>query len=188
MTELEELYADEEAALLAFEDKFKSKVLASEDEKQFIESYRDLLAQSKVMTRISDRLQAKLNNANERIANQNSLISEKNNRLTSTINQLVQARVSKKASTILLTVAIVLFISEELVLGQLIAGYVDLPLLGLAIKGLIALVLKATEGTLEGYFMKQEQMKIIDGKMNPSFEYPPHLTSVFLVNKVPAQS
>lgn len=161
MTDLEELYHEEQKALILFEEKFRSNSIDRKDMAAFTESYRDLLTQSKVMTRVSDRLQSKLNKANEKIADQNTVISAKNLSLTSTIDQLVKARVSKKATTILFTVAIVLFLSEEVLLAKLIEGYVDLAIVSLAIKGIIALALKATEGTLENYFMKQEQMKIL---------------------------
>jgi len=169
MTQLDELYHEEEKALSLFEEKSRSNSINRKDVAAFTESYRDLLAQSKVMTRVSDRLQSKLNKANEKIADQNTVISAKNVSLTSTIDQLVKARVSKKATTILFTVAIVLFISEEVLLAKLIEGYVDLAIVSLAIKGAIALALKAMEGTLENYFMKQEQMKILKPKEKSLF-------------------
>lgn len=165
MAELRDLYHEEEETLKNFRNKIRYENLTRKDLLEFTEHYQDLLAQSKVITRVSDRLQSKLNKANDRIREQNEEITEKNQLLENTINQLVRARVGRKASTIILTVAIVLFLSEEMFLESLLDTMVNSLYLSLGIKGGIALLLKFLEGGLETFFMKQEQIKILkEGK------------------------
>lgn len=162
MIEIKDLYHQEEQELERFMSKVNGKSLTKRDLLAFTESYRDLLAQSRVITRVSDRLQAKLNTANEKIGVQNDVIVSKNQLLQKTIGQLTHARVSKKASTILFTAAILLFVSEEIILENAIAVFINIPYLGLIVKLFIALMLKSVEGIVEKHFMKKEQAKIIE--------------------------
>lgn len=165
MAELRDLYHEEEETLKNFRNKVRYENPTRKDLLEFTEQYQDLLAQSKVITRVSDRLQSKLNKANEKIRDQNEEITEKNHLLENTISQLVRARMGRKASTIILTVAIILFLSEEMFLEPLLDDMVNSLLLSLGIKGIIALLLKFLEGGLESFFMKQEQLKILkEGK------------------------
>lgn len=166
MAELRDLYHEEEETLKGFRNKIRYENLTRKDLLEFTEHYQDLLAQSKVITRVSDRLQSKLNKANDKIKEQNEEITEKNQLLENTISQLVRARVGRKASTIILTVAIILFLSEELFLEKILDDLVNNSLyLSLGIKGGIALFLKFLEGGLETFFVKQEQLKILkEGK------------------------
>jgi hypothetical protein len=163
MNDLWGLYDEEEKALHAFKAKMREDKISRKDLTLFIDNYQDLLIQSKVITKVSDKLQSKLNKAHERIKEQNEEIVEKNMLLESTIGQLVKAQVGKKASTIIFTVAIVMFLSEEVFLGEAIAVIVHIQYLDLVIKGCIAFGLKFFEGGLETFFMKKEQLKIVKG-------------------------
>ena len=135
-----------------------------EDAFTFALYYKELLDQSKVITKVSDRLQKKLDQANQKIKSQNEEIKFKNIKLEDTIGQLVSARVGKKASRILLTLAIILFICEELFLADIINRYISIPFLGLGIQGALMLSIKFFEGSLEAYFMKIEKKKILKEK------------------------
>lgn len=156
-----QLYHQEEHHLKSFREKVKNKDVFIEDIEGFVNGYEDLLNETKVITRISDRLQKKLDKANQKIHSQNVQISKANADLKDTIGKLAKARVGKKASTIMFTAAIVLFVSEEYYLSPVVEQYINLPYLSLALKGMIALMLKFVESGLEGYYLKQEKSKIM---------------------------
>lgn len=161
MTQLKDLFQEEDKSLQHFKDKVDTNSLPRKDLTQFVESHTDLLTQSKVITRVSDRLQSKLNNANEKITVQHKTIAEKNNLLQHTVDQLIRAKVSKKASRVLLTAAILLFLAEEVLLEGVISTFINVPYIGLAVKLMMAFILKGFESTLETYFMRKEQEKIL---------------------------
>lgn len=114
--------------------------------------YEDLLIQGKLITKVSDRLQNKLNNANE-------ALGQKNVELQNTIDELTKTRIGKKATTIVLGIAIILFLVSE-ALNPLIEAYTDENLvLGLASKGLIAVLLKPVESFVETYMIRKAKKK-----------------------------
>lgn len=111
--------------------------------------YEDLLDQGMLITKVSDRLQNKLNNLNGKL-------TDKNDELQNTIDELTKAKVGRKATTIVLLVAVGLFlVSEGLLEPQIEAQIGDNIWLGLLFKGLIALLLKPIETLTEKYLMKQ---------------------------------
>ena len=82
------------------------------------EHYAKLLKDTKVLTSVSDRLHSKLNDANAELKEQKDQIGEINEELTinnqvlqDTVDMLVEARVSQKATSIVLLIAIALFLS-----------------------------------------------------------------------------
>ncbi len=157
----QELYFDEIESLRKFRYKIEAHAIYKEDLDSFSDEYEELIAQAKVITRVSDRLQKKLDNANTQIRDQNEEIKDKNTQLADTIDQLAKAKVGRRASTIMLTVAIILFILEQVFLEPEIeklnlAGYVSY-----AILGFLFLIVKFLEGGLEKYFMNKEKNKII---------------------------
>lgn len=162
---MKELYHEEQKILTDYVGKVKKKEVHLEDAVNIAVHYKDLLDQSKVITRISDRLQKKLDQANQKIKNQNVEIQKQNTELEETVAKLVKVTVGKKASRIMLMVAIVLFISEEYFLGPVIEEMVDIPFLDLGIKGMIALFLKFFESWLETYFMNREKSKILGAEI-----------------------
>jgi hypothetical protein len=119
-------------------------------------NYEDLLNQGKLITRVSDRLQNKLNNANEATA-------QKNIELQKTIDELTKTKISKKAITIVLILAIFLFILSEVIIDPFIEKYSNSFLLSLFSKGVIALLLKPLESFVESSLLHKAkaQMKVI---------------------------
>jgi predicted KAP-like P-loop ATPase len=120
-----------------------------EELQQIVSYYEDLLDQGMLITKVSDRLQNKLNNLNAKL-------QDKNIELQNTIDELTKARVGRKATTIVLLVAIALFlVSEGLLEPQIEAQIGDNLWLGLLFKGMIALLLKPIETLTEKYLMNQ---------------------------------
>jgi predicted Fe-Mo cluster-binding NifX family protein len=163
MTEAISLFHVEEKSLKELKGKVKSNAVSKRTLVRFIDNYDDLITQSKVITRVSDRLQSKLNKAKDQIAEQNAIISSKNSLLENTIDQLIKAQVGKKALTIILVAAIILFVAEEILLEEAIKTYISIPYMGLIVKLFLALVLKSFESTIEKFFVKKEHSKIVDG-------------------------
>lgn len=161
MNDLCGLYDEEDRALFTFRKKIDRNRITRGDLNKFVENYHELLVQSKVITKVSDKLQSKLNRANERIREQNEEIVQKNVLLENTIGQLVKAKMGKKASTVIFTVAVVMFLSEEVFLGEAIAVMVHIQYLDIVLKASIAFTLKLLEGGLEAFYMKKEQLKIV---------------------------
>lgn len=164
MSGMKELYHEEQKVLSDYLEKVKKEDIFLEDAFTFALYYKELLDQSKVITKVSDRLQKKLDQASQKIKSQNEEIKFKNIKLEDTIGQLVSARVGKKASRILLTLALVLFVCEEIFLSDIIEEYISIPFLSMGLKGGLAFSLKFFEGNLETYFMKVEQKKILKEK------------------------
>jgi hypothetical protein len=159
-----ELYYDEISNLREFRSKIDSHAVYKEDLDGFSNEYEELIAQAKVITRVSDRLQKKLDNANIQIKEQNDEIKFKNIELKSTVDQLAQARVGRKASTIMLTVALLLFIAEQLLLEPIIDRNIDIPYVGLGILAILFFVVKMLESSLEKYYMNKEKKKILEAE------------------------
>ena len=156
-----ELYYDEIESLRKFRSKIETHAIYKEDLDSFSDEYEELVAQAKVITRVSDRLQKKLDNANVQIREQNEEIKEKNVALADTVDQLAKAQVGRRASTIMLTVAVVLFILEQIFIEPIIEQNIDVPYLGLGILALLFFLVKFFEGALERYFMNLEKKKIL---------------------------
>ena len=156
-----ELYHEEIKKLKDFRVRLDTHAIYKKDLEDFSDDYEDLVAQAKVITRVSDRLQKKLDNANIQIREQNDEIKDKNLELEKTIKHLAEAKVGRKASTIMFTLAIILFLSEEFFLEDIIESNVSIPYVDLMAKGLIAIVLKFFESGLESFFLNQEKRKII---------------------------
>ena len=166
MDKNQELYYDEINSLRRFRAKIETHAIYKEDLDAFSDEYEELVAQAKVITRVSDRLQKKLDNANMQIREQNEEIKDKNVQLADTVTQLAKAKVGRKASTILLTVAVILFIMEQLLLEPIIDTYFDTQFVSLGILGVLFLIIKFSEGALESYFMNQEKKKILAKEQN----------------------
>ena len=158
---MKELYHDEVDNLKKFKDKIDNHTIYKTDLEHFSDQYEELIAQAKVITRVSDRLQKKLDSANLQIRDQNKEITKKNLELESTITQLAQARVGRRASTILYFVAITLFVIEEFTLESLLEVLNWPQIIGVIIKVATFFGVKLFEGKLESYFMEIEKKKIL---------------------------
>lgn len=170
MDKNQELYYDEINSLRKFRAKIETHAIYKEDLDAFSDEYEELVAQAKVITRVSDRLQKKLDNANMQIREQNEEIKDKNVQLADTVTQLAKAKVGRKASTILLTVAVILFILEQLLLEPIIDQFFDTQFISLGVLGVLFLVIKFSEGALESYFMTKEKKKILENEKNNTLD------------------
>jgi len=159
-----ELYHDEITHLKQFRQKIDTKAIFKEDLDEFSDHYEDLIAQAKVITRVSDRLQKKLDKANIQIQDQNVEIKDKNLELSNTVELLAKAKVGRRASTIMLTVGLLLFILAQIFIDPIIESNLSITDLAYVVLLLLFFIVKYFEGALEGYFMKQEKKKIIEQK------------------------
>lgn len=107
-------------------------------------------------------MHSRLNAANEKLRDQAKEINEinknlqlKNQLLKDTIDQLIKARIGKKASTIVLLIAVCLFILSEGFLEPWVEGFTDSPAVGFFFKGIIALLLKPIDIVVERLLMKK---------------------------------
>ncbi len=145
--------------------------------------YEELLDQSKLITKVSDKLQNKLNSANEALAN-------KNIELQDTIDELTKARIGKKAATITFGLAVVLFMISEGVLDPVIEAIVAKVLgdnhtqtgifkfanilLWATIFGklIMAILLKPLESFIESYLLKRAHQAAKKLELNPTSPTP----------------
>lgn len=129
--------------------------------KTLCDSYEELLDQSKLITKVSDRLQKKINKANEEL-------EFKNIELQDTLEALNRAKVSRRASTITLVIFIILFLIAELGVEPHIDRYAlehfqgYWTILGVQIgsKAVLALLLKPIEMVVEKVLMKQAEEEV----------------------------
>ncbi len=164
---------EKESAILDHIQNFLEKdTVKAEEYKEEINQisryYEELLDQAKLITKVSDRLQNKLNNLNAKL-------NDKNIELQNTIDELTKAKVGRRATTIALFVAVGLFLLSEGLVEPQIESYLGPGNfgLGLAFKGVIALLLKPIETLSEKLLMKRalkdaESKKLQDQKLNPA--------------------
>lgn len=138
--------------------------------------YEKLLGDARVITNISDRLQNRLNKANDELNRANrdlqsssAEINRKNDLLQNTIDELTKARVSKKATTIVLMAAILLFLVSEVFLEPIVDSYFQQDfIINIAIKGSIALLLKPIDYLVE-WFLLKDAMRKTRKDSNPAY-------------------
>ncbi|MFT5642263.1 MAG: hypothetical protein ACI9A7_002372 [Cyclobacteriaceae bacterium] len=159
-----ELYHEEVRRLKDFRLKLESHTIYQEQLEEFSDDYEELVAQAKVITRVSDRLQKKLDGANIQIRERNTEIKEKNLQLEDTILELARLKISRRASTVMLIVALTLFVLEQVILQPIIEDSISIPYLDLVILVILFFGAKFVEGGLEEYFLKQERKKIMKKK------------------------
>ncbi|MEY3417877.1 MAG: hypothetical protein RL711_265 [Bacteroidota bacterium] len=98
-------------SIIADDTKSREEVIG--DYKNLCDHYEEMLDQSKLITKVSDKLQNKLNSANAALA-------DKNLELQETIDELTKAKIGKKAATITFGLAVVLFVLSEGILDPVI--------------------------------------------------------------------
>jgi len=130
--------------------------------KLLCDKYDRLIGEAKLLTSVSDRLHAKLNEANEKLKKQSDEINKinddlkvNNQLLQDTIDQLVKAKVGRKASSIVLLIAILLFIISEGVLEPFVEERVGDTSIGFIFKLGIAVLLKPIDVLVERYMMRR---------------------------------
>ncbi len=123
-------------------------------------SYKDLLNQQILITKVSDRLQKKLDKTN-------LTLEDRNVQLQNYIEELTRTRIGRRATTITLIITVVLFILTEGILEPIIDKYaVDhfgeydfgnhrVNWVSLGVKGVLALLIMPIEKIVQGYLMKK---------------------------------
>lgn len=111
-----------------------------------VNGFEDLLNQVKVITKIGDRLQKRLN--------------EKNEELQFTIEELVRVKISRKVTTIVFIVAIVIFLVVEAFIEPIIESHTDF-YYGLIIKLVLVLSIKPVEMAIEQKLINRAKRKDI---------------------------
>lgn len=149
----EKAYIQEASEFLETDDAQQLDKL-TEGYKSITENYSELLDQITLITRISDRLQKKLDQTNDKLATLNDQLNDKNVELQNTIDDLVKARVGRKATTIVFVFALILFVFSEALIEPYIDSYADNIYLSLAIKAIIAMSIKPLEMLVENSMMK----------------------------------
>ncbi len=122
------------------------------------DDYEELLDQTVLITRISDRLQKKLDQTNDQL-------NDKNIELQNTIDDLVKAKVGRKATTIVFIFALILFVFSEALIEPYIESYANDIYLSLAIKALIAMSIKPVEMLVENTMLKKARRKTMDKRV-----------------------
>ncbi len=130
------------------DSKYREKLVA------LSQRYEETLDESRLITRVSDRLQRRLDNANQKL-------EENNIELQQTVDALTKARVGRKATTIVLIIAVILFLLVEGVLEPIIDDFVEINLskeyktpISLVVKLILALFLRPIEVIVEKALMK----------------------------------
>ncbi len=141
-------------------EKNKSLEKLANEYEALSKDYEKLLGDARVITNISDRLQNRLNRANQELQASSEEIQHKNDQLQNTINELTKAKVSKKATTIVLMAAILLFLVSEVFLEPIVDTYFQQEfVINIAIKGSIALLLKPIDYLVEWYLLRDAMHK-----------------------------
>ena len=93
-----------------------------------------------------------------KIKKQNERLHQQNEKIKKNYEELVKAKTSKKALGIVLIIAVVLFLVSEAWLEPIVEQYLgnDNNLAGLAVKGVIALLLKPIDTLLESYLIRRQ--------------------------------
>ncbi|TAF74465.1 MAG: hypothetical protein EAZ53_08760 [Bacteroidetes bacterium] len=110
---------------------------------RLVDNFEETIGELKLITKVSDKLQNKLDKTN-------SALDNKNKELQETLDALTKAKAGRKAATIILALAVILFLLEEIFIEKLIDNYSGGNVwFSLGAKGAIALGLKPLEGFLE---------------------------------------
>ncbi len=123
--------------------------------------YEELLDQSKLITKVSDRLQKKITKANDDLEG-------KNNELQSTLDALTKAKLGRRASTITLLIFLALVLFSEAWFEPMIESAIHEGggwwsenefAIGLSLKVLLALSLRPIEKIIEKILLSQAQKR-----------------------------
>lgn len=136
-------------------------------------NYSELIDQIVLITRISDRLQKKLDQTNEKLSDLNAELEDKNIELQNTIDDLVKARVGRRATTIVFVFALVLFVFSEALIEPYIDTYADNIYISLAIKAIIAMSIKPLEMLVESSMMKSARKRRLNQRSETVNEETP---------------
>lgn len=161
----EDIYTEEASHLKRAKSFLEEENKTAEESKSefaiLTHNYSELLDQVKLITRISDRLQRKLDQTNDKLNDVNQEIQEKNIQLEQTINDLAEAKVGRKATTFVFIFALALFLVSEVFIEPWIERFYNNFFVSLGMKGLIALLIKPIESLIERTLLKQARAKTL---------------------------
>lgn len=151
---------------------FDEKQLRPEYEK-LVENFEEAVGQMRLITKVSDKIQKKLDKVNASLDQKNQELDFKNKELTDTIKQLTEARAGKIATTIVLILAMALFLIEEILIEPFINQITTNQWVGIGIKLLLVISLKPIESVLENVvlnfiYRQQNKKHIQTSDMKPS--------------------
>lgn len=128
-----------------------------------------LLKDAKLLTSVGDRLQRKLKSTNallkeqaEEIKRFNEELKTKNIELQLTIDELTRSRAGRKATTIIMLLAIGLFMLTEFMettFEDWVAQFGDIKVWSIVFKVSLVVLLKPVESYLEHFLLKRAQKK-----------------------------
>jgi hypothetical protein len=143
-----------EAKKLLLNDDTIDKDLLFKNYSELIDDHKDLIDQAILLTKVSDRLQNKLDKTNDKL-------SLTNKKLQKTIDLLDEAKIGRKASTIVFLGAIGMFFIGELVIEPSVDFIANNFYMSLGLKTLIAVLIKPVESLLEEHMQKKRREEII---------------------------
>lgn len=127
-------------------------------------NYSELIDQIVLITRISDRLQKKLDQTNEKLSDLNAELEDKNIELQNTIDDLKKAKIGRRATTYVFIFALVLFVFSEALIEPYIDSYANNIYISLAIKAVIAMSIKPIEMLVEESLLKAARRRSLKQK------------------------
>ena len=163
----EETKVLKEMQILVSED-ISDPILFKEKITFFTKKYEELLDQTKLITKVSDRQQKKINKINDSLNEVNVIMEKKNDELQNLLDDLSRAKVGRRATTITGIVFIGLFLTTEAFIEPRIEDYLHTTngilhdhefAVGLSLKGLLALMLRPIERIVEKLLLKHEKEK-----------------------------
>lgn len=131
------------------------------DYERLIKEYEELLSQTRVLSKVGDRLHKKINKTNE-------LVKEKNKRLEETLELLLTEKAGRQAILITFIFFLIIFILTEVFLDPVVEKWAHQTfpnrnsievIFGLGIKIIIALLLRPIEFFVEKVLIKKARMK-----------------------------
>ncbi len=151
LREIEEL---ERAQAFIAQENIENHIFRNEYVK-LVDSFEDAVGQMRLITKVSDKVQKKLDRVNSALDVKNAELDIKNAELQTTIDELTQARAGKIAATIVLAVAVMLFLLEELFIDSAIKNLLGTTSqwAGVITKLVVVLLLKPLEGLLENFII-----------------------------------
>lgn len=158
LREIEEL---ERAQAFIAQENIENHIFRNEYVK-LVESFDDAVGQMRLITKVSDKVQKKLDRVNSaldvknaELDTKNAELDVKNAELQTTIDELTQARAGKIAATIVLIIAVMLFLLEELFIDNLIKNLLGTTSQWASVitKLVVVLMLKPLEGLLENFII-----------------------------------
>lgn len=123
--------------------------------------YSELANEAAFIAKYSDRLQKKLTLAHSESVKQNHTLKEKNELLNTTIKELNQAKISNKAATYVIIIAVILFILDEGIFEPWLESKTDKAYITWTFKIGFVLLLKPIEMIIEKYLVLRDRQRIL---------------------------